>query len=165
VTLMNSASNVVVVLLSLVSAAKTQSPLRSHAISLAIENRMAWEAAAVVVSFAAAVLLLLIVCGIIAELFIAGSLFVSAIVGIRILFILPDKTRVPLPPSSSLLLSSWLNAGAFRPDGEASNAISRIEKMVAAILEDGAAAAIVLCLMLDMKKIWLAIVFRGFDYH
>jgi hypothetical protein len=127
---------------------------------------MAWEAAAAaaVVSFAAAVLLLLIVCGIIAELFIAGSLFVSAIVGIRILFILPDKTRVPLPPSSSLLLSSWLNAGAFRPDGEASNAISRIEKMVAAILEDGA-AAIVLCLMLDMKKIWLAIVFRGFDYH
>jgi hypothetical protein len=155
---MNSASNVVVLLLSLASAAKTQSPLRSHAISLAIENRMAWEAA-VVVSFAAAVLLLLIVCGIIAELFIAGSLFVSAIVGIRILFILPDKTRVPLPPpSSSLLLSSWLNAGAFRPYGEASNAISRIEKMVAAIVEDG--AAIVLCLMLDMKKIWLAIVFR-----
>src|SRR5919108_4305531 len=130
---MNSASNVVV-LLSLVSAAKTQSPLRSHAISLAIENCMAWEAA---VSFAAAVLLLLIVCGMIAELFIAGSLFVSAIIGIRIVFILPDKTRVPLPSSSSsLLLSSWLNAGAFRPYGEASNAISRIEKMVAAIVED-----------------------------
>jgi hypothetical protein len=64
--------------------------------------------------------------------------------------ILPDKTRVPLPPSLSLLLSSWLNAGAFRPDGEASNAISRIEKMVAAIVEDS--AAIVLCLMLDMKN-------------
>jgi hypothetical protein len=47
---------------------------------------MAWEAAESLA--AGAVLLLFIICGIIIELFIT-SLFVSAIVGISILFILP----------------------------------------------------------------------------
>lgn len=112
---MNSASNVVV-LLSLESAAKTQSPLRSHATSLAIENLIAWETA---VSFAVAVLLLLlIICDIIAELFIA-ALFVSAIVGISILFILPVNKKndpfiwdgsVGIPVPLLDMSISWENA-------------------------------------------------------
>jgi len=106
-----------------------------------MENRIAWEAA---VSFAVAVLLLLIICDIIAELFIA-ALFVSAIIGISILFILPDKT---MASSSSSLFSSWLNDGVFRPDMEASNARNRIKTMLAAIVE----GIVVLCLMLNMKK-------------
>jgi hypothetical protein len=80
---MNSTSNVVLLLLSSFELdAKIQSPLRSHAISLAIEYRIAREAAE---SFAAAgaVLLLFIICGITVELFITSS-FVSAIVGISI---------------------------------------------------------------------------------
>lgn len=75
---------------------------------------------------------LFIICGIIVGLFIT-SLFVSAIVGISILFILPDKIKVV--PSSSSLFSPWLNDGIFRPDGEANNAISRIERALAAIVE------------------------------
>jgi hypothetical protein len=104
---------------------------------------MAWEAAESLA--AGAVLLLFIICGIIIELFIT-SLFVSAIVGISILFILPDKIRAE---SSLLLLSSWLNDGIFRPDMEARNAISRIDRVLAAIVE----VAVVLCLLLDMKKV------------
>ncbi|MDQ4066056.1 MAG: hypothetical protein M3114_00540, partial [Thermoproteota archaeon] len=60
------------------------------------------------------------------------------------LFILPDKIRA----ESSSLLSSWLNDGIFRPDMEARNAISRIVRVLAAIVE----VAVVLCLLLDMKK-------------
>jgi hypothetical protein len=44
--------------------------------------------------------------------------------------ILPDKNRA----ESSLLLSSWLNDSIFRPDTEARNAISRIDRVLAAIL-------------------------------
>ncbi len=61
------------------------------------------------------------------------------------LFILPDKIRAE---SSSSLFSSWLNDGIFRADMEPSNAISRIERVLAAIVE----LAIVLRPMLDMKK-------------
>jgi hypothetical protein len=106
-----------------------------------MEYRIAWEAAE---SFAAGVVLpLFIICGIIVVLFIT-SLLVSAIVGISILFILPDKIRV-LSSSSS---SSWLNDGIFRLDMEASNAISRIERVLAAIVE----GAVVPRLMFDMRK-------------
>jgi hypothetical protein len=138
--------------------AKIQSPLRSHTISLAIEYRIAREAAE---SFAAAgaVLPLFIICGITVELFIT-SLFVSAIVGISILFILPDKISV-VSSSSFSLFSSWLNDGMFRPDMQASNPISRIERVLLAIVEED----LVLRLMLGMKKRWLVIVFRGFRYH
>jgi hypothetical protein len=45
--------------------------------------------------------------------------------------ILPDKIRVE---SSLLLLSSWLNDGIFRPDMEARNAISRMDRVLAAIV-------------------------------
>lgn|SRR5215211_2784423 len=41
--------------------------------------------------------------------------------------ILPDRNRVV---SSSLLFSSWLNEGTFRPDMEASNPISTIERIL-----------------------------------
>jgi hypothetical protein len=57
----------------------------------------------------------------------------------------PDKIRAE---SSSSLFSSWLNDGIFRADMEPSNAISRIERVLAAIVE----LAIVLRPMLDMKK-------------
>jgi hypothetical protein len=67
-------------------------------------------------------------------------------VGINILFILPDKIRVV--SSSFSLFSSWLNDGIFRPDMEARNAISRIDSVLAAIVE----VAAVLRLMLNMKK-------------
>ena len=60
-------------------------------------------------------------------------------------YILPDKIRAE---SSSLLLSSWLNDGIFRPDMETRNAISRIDSVLAAIVE----VAAVLRLMLNMKK-------------
>jgi hypothetical protein len=145
-TLMNSTSNVVeLLLLSLELDAKIQSPLKSHAISLAMEYRIAWEAAE---SFAAgAVLPLLIICGIIVVLLIT-SLLVSAIVGISILFILPDKIRVVSSSSSSPLFSSWPNDVIVRPDMEASNAISTIDRVLAAIVEE----AVVLRQMLDMKK-------------
>jgi hypothetical protein len=72
--------------------------------------------------------------------------------------ILPDKIRAE---SSLLLLSSWLNDGMFRPDMEVRNAVSRIDRVLAAIPE----VAVVLRLMLDMKKRWLVIVFRGFKNH
>lgn len=72
--------------------------------------------------------------------------------------ILPDKIRAE---SSSLLLSSWLNDGMFRPDMEVRNAVSRIDRVLAAIPE----VAVVLRLMLDMKKRLLVIVFRGFKNH
>jgi hypothetical protein len=52
---------------------------------------MAWEAAESLAAGAVLLLLLFIICGIIIELFITSS-FVSAIVGISILFILPDNT-------------------------------------------------------------------------
>src|SRR5918996_1912537 len=141
---MNSTSNVVLLLLSSFELdAKIQSPLRSHAISLAIEYRIARAAAE---SFAAdAVLLLFVICGITVESFIT-PLFVSANVGINILFILPDKIRVV--SSSFSLFSSWLNDGIFRPDMEASNPISRIERVLAAIVKGD----LVLRLILDMKK-------------
>jgi hypothetical protein len=97
-------------------------------------------------SFAAdAVLLLFVICGITVESFIT-PLFVSANVGINILFILPDKIRVV--SSSFSLFSSWLNDGIFRPDMEASNPISRIERVLAAIVKGD----LVLRLILDMKK-------------
>src|SRR5918997_531367 len=87
-TLINSASNVVLLLLlSLFELdAKTQSPLRSHATSLAMEYCIAREAAESFVT--GDVLLLFIICGITIKLFIS-SLLVSVIVGISILFILP----------------------------------------------------------------------------
>jgi hypothetical protein len=59
--------------------------------------------------------------------------------------ILPDKIRAE---SSSSLLSSWLSDGIVVLDMEARNAISRIDRVLAAIVE----VAVVLCLMLDMKK-------------
>ena len=59
--------------------------------------------------------------------------------------ILPDKIKAE---SSSLLLSSRLNDGMFRPDMEVRNAVSRIDRVLAAIPE----GAVVLRLMLDMKK-------------
>ena len=86
---------------------------------------------------------LLIICGIIVELSIT-SLFMPAVVGINILFILPDKIRAV----SSSLFSSWLNDGIFRLDMEANNAMSRIERVLAAIVEE----AVVLRQMLDIKK-------------
>jgi hypothetical protein len=46
--------------------------------------------------------------------------------------ILPDKNRAE--SLSLLLLSSWLNDGIFRPDMEARNAISRIDRVLAAIV-------------------------------
>jgi hypothetical protein len=96
-------------------------------------------------SFAAgAVRSLFIICGMIVVLFIT-SLFVPAIVGISILFTLPDKIRVV---SSSSLFSSWLNDGIFRLDREAINAISRIGRALAANVE----GPVVLCQTLDMKK-------------
>jgi hypothetical protein len=66
-----------------------------------------------------------------------------AIVGINILFILPDKIRVV-----SSLFSSWLKDGIFRLDMEANNAISRIERVLAAIAEE----AVVFRQMLDIQK-------------
>src|SRR5215212_8901933 len=77
--LMNSASNVVEFPLSFELDAKNQFPLRSHATSVAMEYRIAWEAAELLVVRA------------VLPLFIT-SLFVSAIIGISILFILPDNT-------------------------------------------------------------------------
>jgi hypothetical protein len=50
--------------------------------------------------------------------------------------------------SSSSLFSSWPNDGIVRPDMEASNAISTIERVLAVIVEE----AVVLRQMLDMKK-------------
>jgi hypothetical protein len=70
--------------------------------------------------------------------------------------ILPDKIRV----LSSSLFSSWLNDGIFRLDMEANKAISRIERVFAAIVEE----VVVLRQMLDIKR-WLVIVFRGFKCH
>jgi hypothetical protein len=46
------------------------------------------------------------------------------------------------------LFSSWLNDGIFRLDMEANNAISRIERVFAAIVEE----VVVLRQMLDIKK-------------
>jgi hypothetical protein len=87
--LMNSASNVVEFPLSFELDAKNQFPLKSHATSLAMEYRIAWEAAELLV--VRAVLPLFIICGLIIELLIT-PLFVSAIIGISMLFILPDNT-------------------------------------------------------------------------
>jgi hypothetical protein len=49
----------------------------------------------------------------------------------------------------------------FRPDMKARNAVSRIDRVLAAIPE----VAVVRRLILDMKKRWLVIVFRGFKNH
>jgi hypothetical protein len=49
----------------------------------------------------------------------------------------------------------------FRPDMEVRNAVSRIDRVLAAIPE----VAVVRHLILDMKKRWLVIVFRGFKNH
>jgi hypothetical protein len=46
-------------------------------------------------------------------------------------YILPDKIRAE---SSSSLLSSWLNDGIVVLDMEARNAISRIDRVLAAIV-------------------------------
>src|SRR5215213_5960723 len=137
---MNSASNVVELPLSFEFDVKTQSPLRSHATSLAMEYRIAWEGAELLA--VGAELPLFIICDVIMELFII-SLFVSVIVGISMLFILPDKIREVSSPS---LFSSWLNDGIFRLGMEASNAISR--RVLAPIVE----MTVVLRLMLNMKK-------------
>jgi hypothetical protein len=113
---MNSASNVIEFSLSFELDVKTQSPFRSHATSLAIEYRIAREAAELL--SVAAVLPLFIICGIIIELFIT-SLFVSAIVGISILFNLPvNKKNDPFICDEFVAISvpllnisiSWENA-------------------------------------------------------
>jgi len=58
--------------------------------------------------------------------------------------ILPDKIR----EVSSPLFSSWLNDGIFRPDMEASNTMSRMERILTPNVEVGE----VLRLILDMKN-------------
>jgi hypothetical protein len=85
---------------------------------------------------------LLIICDISVKLFIT-SLFIPAIVGISILSILPDNTRVV----SSPLFSSCPKDGILKLDVKANNARNIIEMVLVTAVQN-----VVLCPILDMKK-------------